>query len=288
MGNPIKQMLSRYNCQSINDTTHALREILQQITLLGLWRSKFFEHAAFYGGTALRILYGLDRYSEDLDFSLLKPDRQFSLERYNKSLINELTAYGVEVQIDMRQKVEPVAIESAFIKTNAHELLRSIEMDQNLLRRIHVDQKIQIRYEIDTDPPGGFLTESKYILNPIPFAVRTYRLPDLFAGEMHAVLCRKWKNRVKGRDWYDLAWYIANYPELNLSHLEQRMIQSKHWTHAQKLTEKLLMKMLEEAIEMVDLEAAKNEVSRFLQDPTLIDIWSKEFFCEIIKKVVIV
>ena len=287
MDNPIQQMLARYDCESFSDTTNALREILQQITLLGLWRSKFFEHAAFYGGTALRILYGLDRYSEDLDFSLLKPDPQFSLDRYNTSLINELSAFGVDVQVEVRQKLRPTAIESAFLKANTRELLISIEIDQNLLSQVHADQKIKIRYEIDTDPPGGFNTESKYILTPIPFAVRTYALPDLCAGKMHALLCRKWQNRVKGRDWYDLTWYIAHHPVLHLSHLEQRMIQSGHWSRSEKLTKEALMNTLVEAIETLDIQSAKREVSQFLLDPTRIDIWSKEYFLDIINKLVI-
>ncbi len=283
---PIKQILSRYDCKSVDDTIHALREILQQITLLGLWRSKFFEHAAFYGGSALHILYGLDRFSEDLDFSLIKPNSDFSLGKYNAALVNELTAFGVEAQVDVRKKEKTTAIESAFLKTNTRELLISVEIDQNLINQVHSDQKVKIRYEIDTDPPGGFTTESKYILNPIPFAVRAYSLPDLFAGKMHAVLCRKWKNRVKGRDWYDLTWYIANHPNLHLSHLEQRMIQSGHWSTDEDLTSDAFIYLLKEAIEKLDIQSAKNEVGRFISEPDRIEIWSKDFFFEIINRII--
>ncbi len=198
MQEAIAQMLTKYECKSADDYVHALREILQEIALLGLWRSKFFEKAAFYGGTALRTLYGLDRFSEDLDFSLLEPMADFELKRYSDALEKELVAFGFEVSVEVKNKSVETAVQSAFLKGNTANQLLVIQAGEEIVRQIPPGQIVRIKLEIDTDPPGGFATENKYLLQPIPFSVRSYTLPNLFAGKMHALLCRRWKNRVKG------------------------------------------------------------------------------------------
>ncbi len=231
----VKQMLAKYDCQSTVEYTHALQEILQEIALLGLWRSKFFEHGAFYGGTALRILYGLDRFSEDLDFSLLRPNSKFQLHKYLAALEKEIQAFGFNVTIKLKNKSVASAVQSAFLKTDTATALVTITANEAISRDIPEGKVLRIKLEVDTELPPGFDTEIKYLLHPISFAVRTYTLPDLFAGKIHAILCRQWKNRVKGRDWYDLVWYVANYPRLHLSHLEERMRQSGHWQEKERL-----------------------------------------------------
>jgi len=278
----IQQMLDRYSCQTEDEYVSALQEILQQIALLGLWRSKFFEHAAFYGGTALRVLYGLDRYSEDLDFSLLKPSETFSLKAYGDSLLRELSSFGFSVSFETRQKSSRSAIESAFLKSNTLEHLISIEVEPSQISRIHANQLLKIKLEVDTDPPGGFETESKVVLLPVPFAVRVYSLPDLFAGKMHALLCRKWKSRVKGRDWYDLVWYLGRYPHLHLSHLEARMRSSGDWDENVPLDRDPLMKLLRSAVHELDVDKAREEVDRFVRDKASLELWSRDFFLDII------
>ena len=177
MHDAIRSMLSRYDLVTTGDHVNALREILQEIALLGLWRIKFFEHAAFYGGTALRILFGLDRYSEDLDFSLLKPNEHFNLGTYGESLKREVESFGFDVYIDHKAKASQ--IDSAFLKTNTHRELLEIGAGEDAVRGIHPSQNLKIKIEVDTDPPEGFETEARYVLQPIPFAVRTYTLPDL-------------------------------------------------------------------------------------------------------------
>ena len=287
MHDAIAQMLEKYDCQRAEDFCQALREILQEIALLGLWRSKFFEKAAFYGGTALRILYGLDRFSEDLDFSLLAPDPKFELSAYSASLEKEIAAFGFEVHVEEKNKVIDTAVQSAFLKANTANQLLVIKTGDDIVRQIPSGQVTKIKIEIDTDPPGGFETQSKFLLQPIPFGVRTYRLPDLFAGKMHAVLCRRWKNRVKGRDWYDLVWYCSRYPELHLSHLERRMRQSGHWVANDSLSETVFRNILYECIGNVDLDQAKREVLPFVRQPEALDIWSVEFFQDIVQRIVI-
>ncbi|MBN1270324.1 MAG: nucleotidyl transferase AbiEii/AbiGii toxin family protein [Kiritimatiellae bacterium] len=283
MNDAIREMLARYACRTRDDYIHALREILQELALLGLWRSKFFEHAAFYGGTALRVLYGLDRYSEDLDFSLLKPDPGFSLAGYGEALRREMMSFGFDVAFEHRKRT--TAIESAFLKTNTVRQLVVVEAEPDLLEGAHARQVLKIKLEVDTDPPGGFETESRYVLQPVPFAVRAYSLPDLLAGKMHAVLFRKWKTRVKGRDWYDLVWYAARHPSLHLRHLESRMRQSGDFEGPQPLDRDGLMKRLQDAVEQLDVEKARREVEPFLRNPESLTLWSKPFFRQVIERI---
>lgn len=288
MHEAVRQMLAKYDCQRVGDYTNALREIFQEIALLGLWRAKFFERAAFYGGTALRILYKLDRFSEDLDFSLLQPENDFSWERYSQALERELLAFGFEVRVELKNKMAASAVQSAFLKADTLNQLLIIEPGKEIVQQIPAGQKIRIRVEIDTDPPPGFSTETKFILQPLPFSVRTYTLPSLFAGKMHAVLCRQWKNRVKGRDWYDLIWYCAHHPRLDLKHLEQRMRQSGDWSSRQILYPQAFMRILATKIDTLDIEQAQSEVAPFVKDPSVLKVWSKEFFSAVVERIVIV
>jgi predicted nucleotidyltransferase component of viral defense system len=285
MNPAIGRMLERYSRNTIEENVAALREIFQQLALLGLWRSKFFERAAFYGGSALRILYGIDRYSENLDFSLLAPGRDFSLGAYGSSLERELAGFGFEVSFEPKDKGKESPIESAFIKTNTLKQMVLIEADRRQLRGLHAEQKLKIRLEVDVDPPSGFETETKPILQPVPFAVRAFSLPDLFAGKMHALLCRRWRNRVKGRDWYDFVWYVANYPRLHLSHLEQRMRQTGDYTSKDTLGPDTFREMLRQAVENLDIENAREEVLPFVLDRRSVEIWSADFLCSLVEKV---
>ena len=285
MHEAIRSMLNRYAPQTRDDYVNALREILQELALLGLWRSKFFEHAAFYGGTALRVLYGLDRYSEDIDFSLLAPDPGFSLGQYGESLLREIGSFGFGVEFEHREQTRQTAIESAFLKAHTLKQLLIIEADAERFPDLHPGSVLRIKLEVDIDPPGGFETESRYLLQPIPFAVRVYSLPDLFAGKLHAILCRKWQTRVKGRDWYDLVWYAGRHPQVRLSHLEARMRQSGDYRDETPLTRDRLVELLRQAVDQLDVGRARDDVVRFVRDPRPIDIWSRDFFHEVVQRI---
>jgi len=284
----ISRMLSRYDCRRVEDYVRALREILQEIALLGLWRSKFYEKAAFYGGTALRTLHGIDRYSEDLDFSLIKPMPDFDLARYADSLQKEVRSFGFDVTVTKREKTAVSPVQSTFLKMDTLKHLLVIEKAEEIVRQIPRGQVLKIKIEVDTDPPPGFDTESGFLLQPIPFSVRVFTLPDLFAGKMHAILCRRWKTRVKGRDWYDLVWFAANHPQLHLSHLERRMIQSGHLKRNEHLTRETFTGFLSKAIENLNVDQARREVEPFVKNPEGLKVWSKEFFHDVSRRIVLI
>ena len=279
------RMLSKYECRGLNDYINALREILQDVALLGLWRAKFFEKAAFYGGSALRILYNLDRFSEDMDFSLLLPLDTFELAGYTAFLQKETAGFGFDVRIERVDKSIQTPVQSAFLKANTQNQLIVIETAEEILQAVPKGQLLKIKLEVDTDPPPGFATQTRYLLQPIPFAVRAFVLPDLFAGKMHAILCRRWKSRVKGRDWYDLVWYAANHPELHLYHLEQRMRQTDHLRGDAPLTPEKFKELLVKAINKLDVEQARKEAEPFVKKPENLSVWSHEFFLDIASRI---
>ena len=285
MHEAIARMLSKYECRGLNDYINALREILQDVALLGLWRAKFFEKAAFYGGSALRILYNLDRFSEDMDFSLLLPLDTFELAGYTAFLQKETAGFGFDVRIERVDKSIQTPVQSAFLKANTQNQLIVIETAEEILLAVPKGQLLKIKLEVDTDPPPGFATQTRYLLQPIPFAVRAFVLPDLFAGKMHAILCRRWKSRVKGRDWYDLVWYAANHPELHLYHLEQRMRQTDHLRGDAPLTPEKFKELLVKAIKKLDVEQARKEAEPFVKKPENLSVWSHEFFLDIASRI---
>jgi hypothetical protein len=274
-------MMARYNCRTSVDTTNALREIMQEIVLLGLWRSKFFEKAAFYGGTSLRVLHGLDRYSEDMDFSLLAATPDFDLGAYGRALEKELLAFGFTVSVQRKEKARPSAVQSAFLKADTYRQVLVVATDEEIVRAIPRGRLLKIRLEVDTNPPGGFATESRFLLQPIPFSVRTFTPPCLFAGKMHAVLCRQWQSRVKGRDWYDFVWFVARGTPLHLGHLAARMRQSGHLAADSVLTEGLFRERLAHRTLALDVASARQDVAPFVKDADATTVWSHEFFREV-------
>ena len=285
MNDAIKVMLDRYNCHSMDDYENALKEIIQEVALLGLWRSKFFERAAFYGGSALRILYGLDRFSEDLDFSLLKRNKKFSIEDYCKAVEAELKSFGFFVVVKKKKKTKETNIDSAFIKGGTLQNMIMVDIPDPVRKKMHPGKGLKIKLEVDIDPPENFHTEAKYLLQPLPFSVNTYALPYLFAGKMHALLCRSWGNRVKGRDWYDLVWYAGRGEAVALKHLEKRMLQTGHLEADKSLTEDMLKQMFEKKIGSTDFNEAKRDVEHLLKNPSSLEVWSNKFFRAICEKI---
>jgi predicted nucleotidyltransferase component of viral defense system len=275
----INLMFKRYELNTIHDHENALKEIIQEVVLFGLWRSKFYEKAVFYGGSALRILYKLDRFSEDLDFSLIAPEKKFNIKKYLRAVISELELWGFEVSTEEKNKKKKSTIESAFIKANT--LIHLIKIDTNL--KTHRNAVMKIKLEVDIDPAVGFTSEDKYHLHPIPFTIKTMALPSLFAGKMHALLCRTRRTNIKGRDWYDMIWFVKNNIPCDLRYLKNKMAQTGHIDMSESLNKEKLAKLLYEKIKEIDFDSAKNDVEPFLKNSGQreeLRLWSQTFFSD--------
>jgi len=278
--NIIEQMLSKYEIESEDELINALKEVYQEIALLGLYRGGFFQKAAFYGGTALRIVHGLDRFSEDMDFTLLAKDPSFDIETYFPYVIDEFEALGIKMTLRKKTKVQESDIESAFLKndTSIHTLDIEIDDLSNILGGIHSGKKLKIKFEVDTNPPLKFQTTSHTLLLPTTFNIIAMTLPNLYAGKLHAVLFRNWKTRVKGRDWYDFEWYVKRGVKVNLEHLQERMQESGDWDSKDTLTQEKLKTLLKERIDTLDIEKAKEDVRVFIKNQSVLDFWSRDYF----------
>lgn len=274
-------MLKAYDCRTADDYRHALNEIVQEIALLGLYRGGFFAKAAFYGGTALRIFYGLDRFSEDLDFSLLKSDKTFDLSSFTQIVQDELGAYGLEMRVQEKIKKNDSPVKSAFIKGGTQIHIMKIASVQPPVTGIHPQEQLRIKLEVDTQPPPGATFEMKYQLRPVPYSVRLYTPSSLLAGKMHALLCRSWKTRVKGRDFYDYVWFLSKSIPVNIMHLTERMKQTGHLPADAVLTEKDLKSRLRNRFASVDFNQAKKDVLPFIKNSEAVGLWSAEFFSAI-------
>jgi len=286
--NIIEQMLLKYEIKSEDELINALKEIYQEITLLGLYRGGFFQKAAFYGGTALRIIHGLDRFSEDLDFSLLKKDSIFNIEDYFSYIIDEFESLGIEMTLAKKSKSQKGNIESAFLKNNTSIYTLNIKTNNlsNILDGIHSGKKIKIKLEIDINPPLKFQTQAYTLLLPTTFNIIAMTLPSLYAGKLHALLFRNWKTRVKGRDWYDFEWYVKRGAKVNLEHLQERMIESGDIDIGDVLTKEKLKALIKKKIDTLDIQKAKQEVQVFIKDYSLLDFWSKDYFYLLVDKMV--
>jgi len=284
----IGKMLEKYDLSTADKTYEALREILQEIVLLGLYRAGFFNEAVFYGGTALRILYGLDRFSEDLDFSLIEPNEEFDLGVYEKSIVETLQSFGFEVNIQLKN--QEGVIKSAFLKGNTAQHLLNIKAPDDVIQKYGQGRLVKIKFEVDTQPPLAFQSEKKTQLLPAPFMIHSMTTSSLFAGKVHAILCRNWSSRPKGRDWYDLVWYIANGYRVDLTHLAARLRQSCDWQEKEGIkikedvTEAFVLELLKTRIASLDIQNAKRDIEPFISDAQVLDIWSREFFLSIVEE----
>lgn len=271
MSNIFDQMLSRYEIQTKDDYTNALHEVMQQIALAGLYRGGFFNKAAFYGGSCLRIFHQLQRFSEDMDFSLLQPDVHFELDNYFEPITAEFKALGREVVINKKEKKKQTNVESAFLKEDT--------AIYNL--QFRTEQTVKIKIEVDVNPPTGFNCEHKLLLLPFSFMTRCYSLPDLYAGKMHALLFRNRKARVKGRDWYDFEWYVRNNIPLNFNHFCERTHQFGSLEDTE-LTKDFFKQLLKEKIAKTSIEMVKSDVRPFIRNHNDMEIWSTEYFSQLV------
>ena len=278
MNSVIEQMLKQYASSTTQDKKNGIKEIVQEIVLCGLSRAGFFKKAAFYGGTALRIFYNLDRFSEDLDFSLKVPESSFSLNDYLPVLKKELLSYGLNFRIEIKDKSKKTDIMSAFLKGNTKEHIMLFYPCDELSSFIGKDELIKIKFEVDTNPPEFAKFETKYRLLPMPYEIGLYDMPSLFAGKIHAVICRSWKDRVKGRDLYDYVFYRSRNAKVNLAHLRARLVQSGYINDQEIIDIETVKRMLDERFEKIDYGQAKQDVIPFISNAAALDVWNENFF----------
>ena len=260
-------MLSAYSVTTEQERCNAIFEVNQQVILAGLYNGGFFDVAAFYGGTCLRIFHGLQRFSEDMDFSLLAPDDKFDFTKYFQPIIDEFAIVGREVEIKKKDKKSFGKVESAFLKDNTDVYDLSFQTDKS----------IKIKIEVDTQPPLNFRTEQKLLLQPHSFMTRCFTLPDLFAGKMHALVYRGWKNRVKGRDWYDFEWYVRHNVPLDFAHVAERIRQFNN----EEIGQAAFMAQLKDRLASTNINQVKNDVLPFVRNPKELDIWSNDYFVQL-------
>jgi len=267
MNDIFEQMLSQYQIVTDKDKQNAMYEVMQQVTLAGLYRGGFFNKAAFYGGTCLRIFHKLDRFSEDIDFSLLSRDESFNLEDYFPAVIEEFKTLGRDVVINKKNKKNFGQVESAFLKDNTEVYDVAFQTEKSL----------KIKIEVDINPPLKFITEQKLLVQPFSFMTRCFSLPDLYAGKMHALAFRNWKTRVKGRDWYDFEWYVKNGVQLDFTHLQERILEF----NGIEMTKEQYLITLKERLSSTDIKMVKQDVQPFIKHQESLEIWSNEYFLQL-------
>lgn len=285
MNSVLQNMLDKYEIKNTIDETNAMKEIIQEIVICGLSRGGFFDVAAFYGGTALKIFYGLNRFSEDLDFALLEENPNFDLSKYFKFIEKEVQAYGLNLTISEKIKTKESNITSAFLKGDTKEHILLFFPNENMKNTTSL-KNIKIKFEVDINPPKGAKYDLKYKLLPSPHQVRLYNEGSLFAGKIHAILCRNWSYRTKGRDLYDYVFYLSKNIGVNIELVRQKLIESGVLEKESNFNIDVLKQLLNERFDKIDYSDAKEDVITFIEDKDSLDLWSKEFFKDITKNLV--
>lgn len=266
-----EQLVQEYHPQNNIQQAAAQREVMQKVALAGLARGGLFEHAAFYGGTCLRLMHGLPRYSEDMDFSLIEKTNAVHLEDYFQSIMDEFATLGLAVEIEKKDKKIFGRVESAFLKENteAYDI------------KFQTRKMMKVKIEMDIDPPLCFQTEQCLLDRPYVFPIRCIALPSLFAGKLNALVYRAWQTRIKGRDWYDFAWYVRNNVPLDWAHLQERI---REFT-GEIITPEKFTVMLRDKLANSNIEMVKKDVVGFVDNPRELDFWSNDYFVSLINQI---
>ena len=280
----IKELIDLHHPSTVEETKDALREVLQGIVLAGLSKGGFFSKASFYGGAALRIFYGLNRYSEDLDFTLKEKDSSFSLKPYLNYVVELASSYGIKLEASVKKKENPSPIESAFAKANTYSTFLSLRLNEELTSLLHKDEVIKAKFEVDCDPSLGFGSEVRWIDDPEFASVSVLDEPSLFAGKLHAVLCRNYKNNVKGRDYYDFLFYMRKKVSPNLVYLRNKLVDTGKIKEEDEFNVEVLKKMLLDRFETVDFAKAKEDAQKFLYTSESLEYFTKDLFVDMARR----
>lgn len=278
MNNEVALMIESYHPSNIQEKTNVVKEVLQEVALSGLAKAGFFDHAAFYGGTSLRIFYGLNRFSEDLDFALINQNEDFHIENFFPFLVEHFKSYGININVESKNKAIFSDVQSSFIKVNAQELMASLFPNVDDSKRIVFNQKFKIKFEIDIHNPSGGKSVIISKSDPISYQARVFDLPTLFAGKISALLFRKYLNNVKGRDYYDYLFFINKDIPVNLKYLENKMKNSGNLLENDHLTLEMVKQMLFKRFSTTDFELAKNDIINFIDYNENINQWDASLF----------
>jgi len=266
----IQKKLDFYDCSTELEEEHAIREITQEVILASLGRTDFFQYAQFQGGTCLRIFHGLNRFSEDLDFLLKEPNHDFELGGYLHSVVQELRAYGYDL-----------VVQKAFPKDDSLGKILRLHFRSNSEKR----RKISVKLEVDTNPPLGSHSETRYLDFPFVSLVTTQDMPSLFAGKIHALLCRKY---MKGRDWYDFLFYSSLRTPINYTFLTSALYQSGPWKgQAMVVDRSWLIEAITQRIDRIDWTLYAEDVARFIKsnEQASLKLWSSDLFLDQLRKI---
>jgi len=276
----IKDRLKEYAPRTQREELNALKEIFQEIALCALSRADFFNLAAFQGGSCLRIVHKIRRFSEDLDFILFEPDKKFVWEPFLKTLQQEFTLYDLKFEVVDRSRADK-AVKAAFLKDTSFGKIFVFTHTRGPADQ----QVIKIKLEVDTNPPAGSDVEKRFVDFPYAFSIVTQDLPSLFASKCHAILCRRY---AKGRDWFDFAWYVSKGITPNYIHLTHAINQEGPWKgQGELVTREWLGAALTEKIKTIDWASAKGDAENFLRVPEResLKVWGQEYFGSLVKRV---
>lgn len=232
----------------------------------------------------MRIFYGLNRYSEDLDFTLNKIDESFSLEPYINSIKEVCLSYGFKIDVVIKTKKVSTPIESTFAKLNTYQTFISLGVNDNLTNILHKDETLKVKLEVDCYPSLGFNVENKWITNPEFATVNVLDLESLFAGKLHAILCRSYKNNVKGRDYYDFIFYINKKIKPNLLYLKNKLVESNKLSKLDDFNIDILKRMLINRFNEVDFSQVKQDAQKFTIKNENLNFYCKELFIDCLNR----
>lgn len=277
MNEIITERLLEYKVKSAEEELNAIKEITQEVILYALSKTSFFDHAHFLGGTALRIVHGLNRFSEDLDFSTYKVDKNFQFDDYMDEVLLSLKQYGFEMIV--KKAKDDSFVKARELKEDSDKWTLSFPTNKQL-------KKVIIKLEIDTNPPPGALIENANLDFPILHQVKVGTMETLFAGKIHALLCRRF---MKGRDWYDFLWYVRNKTNINYDLLKNALFQMGPYQgqELKVVNRDFLVKELREKVKSLDWKEVRKDVERFLKPDELesLKIWDENLFLERVDKI---
>jgi predicted nucleotidyltransferase component of viral defense system len=276
MNEIITQRLKNYDLKTALDEQNAIKEITQEIILYALSETKFFNFANFYGGTALRVVHGLNRFSENLDFTTKSVMKDFQFDDYLDDVLSTLKSYGLNMVV--KKSKDDGFIKAKALKEVSEKWKLSFPSNQKL-------KKVVIKLEIDVNPPAGAVESVIYLDFPILHQIKVGSIETLFAGKLHALLCR---SHVKGRDWYDLLWYIKKNIQINYGFLKNALSQMGPFKDQilEKVDRDFVVSKLIEQIESLNWAQVTGDVERFLRPAELPSFkhWGKDLFIEKVNK----